>query len=158
MKLFRLAAVGAALALAACASSPAQNLERSNRFLAENARAEGVRATASGLQYRVLRAAADANAVRPRAEDTVSVRYEGRFPDGRQFDASAEPVEFPLNRVIGGWTEGLQLMRVGEQYEFFVPPALAYGERGTSDGAIRPNQALVFRVELLGVARAGAAR
>ncbi|MGE0044413.1 MAG: FKBP-type peptidyl-prolyl cis-trans isomerase [Hyphomonadaceae bacterium] len=148
--------LAAALALSACASapSPEENLARSNAFLAENARAEGVQTTASGLQYRVVRAASDADAIRPRAEDIVSVRYRGTFPNGREFDSSTDPIEFPLNRVIRGWTEGVALMRVGEEYDFFIPPALAYGERGTGDGTIPPNQALVFRVELLGVTRA----
>lgn len=136
--------------LAACATaSPAQNAAQSQQFLAENARAAGVVATPSGLQYRVVTAVT--GGARPRATDLVTVRYEGRFPNGRVFDSASEPVEFPLNRVIRGWTEGLQLMRPGETYEFYVPPALGYGERGTADGTIGPNQALVFRVELISV-------
>ena len=136
-------------ALCACASTPEDNLARSAAFLRRNARAAGVRVTTTGLQYRVVTGVADG--VHPRATDFVTVRYEGRFPDGREFDSSTDPIEFRLNRVIRGWTEGLQLMSPGETYEFFIPPSLAYGERGTGNGTIPPNQVLVFRVELISV-------
>ncbi|NWG54886.1 MAG: FKBP-type peptidyl-prolyl cis-trans isomerase [Hydrogenophilaceae bacterium] len=149
----------AASALAGCASKPMTPEERaaeSVRFLAANARREDVLATPSGLQYRVLRAVRT-TAPAPTAADAVRVHYEGRLPDGTVFDSSyerGEPAEFALARVIAGWTEGLQLMRPGEMYEFFVPPALAYGERGAG-GVIPPNQALIFKVELIEVLAAG---
>jgi FKBP-type peptidyl-prolyl cis-trans isomerase len=153
MRLTRRSALAGVLALAACASKPLTPEERaaeSARFLAANARRAGVTTTASGLQYRVMRAVQD-DAARPTARDTVRVHYEGRLPDGEVFDSSyarGAPAAFELARVIDGWTEGLQLMRPGEMYEFFIPPALAYGERGAG-GVIAPNQALVFKVELI---------
>lgn len=155
MRLTRRSALAGALALAACASKPLTPEERaaeSARFLAANARRAGVTTTASGLQYRVMRAV-QGDAACPTASDTVRVHYEGRLPDGAVFDSSYErgaPAEFELARVIEGWSEGLQLMRPGEMYEFFIPPALAYGERGAGD-VIAPNQALVFKVELIEV-------
>ncbi|MBI1188200.1 MAG: FKBP-type peptidyl-prolyl cis-trans isomerase [Alphaproteobacteria bacterium] len=155
MQLTRRAALLGAVAAAACASrsmTPEERAAESARFLAENAMRAGVTTTASGLQYRVLRAAAT-DAARPAAHDTVVVHYEGRLPDGAVFDSSyerGEPATFALARVIDVWTEGVALMRPGEMYEFFVPPALAYGARGAG-GVIPPNQALVFKVELIAV-------
>ncbi|MGE0830068.1 MAG: FKBP-type peptidyl-prolyl cis-trans isomerase [Hyphomonadaceae bacterium] len=159
MNLRRSAFLMGALALGACAArvlTPAEQAAASSAFLARNARAAGVRTTASGLQYRVLRTGA-LEAARPTALDVVIVHYEGRFPPpGRRvFDSSYArnaPEEFPLGRVIAGWTEGLQLMRVGEIYEFFIPPDLAYGAEGAG-ADVPPNAALIFRVELLGLKR-----
>ena len=123
------------------------NLESGEAFLAENAKKDGVTVTASGLQYRVItEGAGDA----PKATDTVKVHYEGRLISGDVFDSSiarGEPVSFPLDGVISGWSEGVQLMKVGSKFEFTIPSALAYGPSGT--GPIPPNSVLVFDVELL---------
>lgn len=120
------------------------------QFLAENAKREGVKTTASGLQYEVLEATIGQ---KPKATDTVRVHYEGTLIDGTVFDSSykrGESIAFPLNGVIKGWTEGLQLMSVGSKYKFFIPYQLAYGERGAG-GSIPPYAALIFTVELLGI-------
>ena len=123
------------------------NLKSGEAFLAENAKKDGVTVTASGLQYRVItEGAGDA----PKATDTVKVHYEGRLISGDVFDSSiarGEPVSFPLNGVIPGWSEGVQLMKVGSKFEFTIPSALAYGPSGT--GPIPPNSVLVFDVEVL---------
>ena len=123
------------------------NLKAGEAVLAENAKKDGVTVTASGLQYRVItEGAGDA----PKATDTVKVHYEGRLISGDVFDSSiarGEPVSFPLNGVIPGWSEGVQLMKVGSKFEFTIPSALAYGPSGT--GPIPPNSVLVFDVELL---------
>ena len=119
-------------------------------FLAENAKREGVKVTASGLQYEVLEATIGQ---KPKATDKVKVHYEGTLIDGTVFDSSyrrGEPITFPLNGVIAGWTEGLQLMSVGSKYKFFIPYQLAYGERGAGQ-SIPPYAALIFTVELLGI-------
>ena len=120
------------------------------KFLAENAKREGVQVTASGLQYEVLEATIGQ---KPKATDTVKVHYEGTLIDGTVFDSSykrGESISFPLNGVIKGWTEGLQLMAVGSKYKFFIPYQLAYGERGAGQ-QIPPYAALIFTVELLGI-------
>ncbi len=120
------------------------------KFLEENKAKEGVKTTASGLQYEVITAAEGA---KPKATDTVTVHYHGTLLDGTVFDSSVErgePTEFPLNRVIPGWTEGVQLMSVGEKYRFFIPYDLAYGERGAG-ADIKPFSTLIFEVELLGI-------
>ena len=124
--------------------------EEGERFLAENAKREGVKVTASGLQYEVLEATLGQ---KPKATDTVKVHYEGTLIDGTVFDSSykrGESIEFPLNGVIKGWTEGLQLMSIGSKFKFFIPYQLAYGERGAG-GSIPPYAALIFTVELLGI-------
>ncbi|MBR6118283.1 MAG: FKBP-type peptidyl-prolyl cis-trans isomerase [Paludibacteraceae bacterium] len=120
------------------------------KFLAENAKREGVKVTASGLQYEVLEPSLGQ---KPKATDTVRVHYEGTLIDGTVFDSSykrGESISFPLNGVIKGWTEGLQLMSVGSKYKFFIPYQLAYGERGAG-ASIPPYAALIFTVELLGI-------
>jgi FKBP-type peptidyl-prolyl cis-trans isomerase len=119
-------------------------------FLEENSKKEGVTTTASGLQYKVIQPGTGA---RPKATDTVNVHYKGTFLDGKTFDSSydrGQPISFPLNGVIAGWTEGVQLMPVGATYEFYIPSHLAYGERGAG-GVIPPNSTLIFVVELLGI-------
>ena len=124
--------------------------EAEEKFLAENARKEGVVKTASGLQYQVLK---DASGRKPTRDDVVRVHYEGRLLNGNVFDSSIarnEPAEFPLGQVIPGWTEGVQLMSVGAKYRFFIPAALAYGERGAGD-AVPPHSTLIFDVELLAI-------
>ncbi|MBO5618890.1 MAG: FKBP-type peptidyl-prolyl cis-trans isomerase [Paludibacteraceae bacterium] len=120
------------------------------KFLAENAKREGVKVTASGLQYEILEPSLGQ---KPKATDTVRVHYEGTLIDGTVFDSSykrGESITFPLNGVIKGWTEGLQLMSIGSKYKFFIPYQLAYGERGAGQ-SIPPYAALIFTVELLGI-------
>lgn len=134
----------------------ASNKTAGEAFLAENAKKEGVKTTASGLQYKVITEGEGAN---PKATDTVTVNYEGKLIDGKVFDSSyerGEPIEFPLNQVIPGWTEGVQLMKPGAKYEFFIPSDLAYGEAGNPE--IEPNSVLIFTVELLTKEQAEAAR
>lgn len=120
------------------------------QFLADNAKKDGVVTLASGLQYTVL---TEGNGRSPKATDTVKCHYEGTLTDGTVFDSSyrrGEPAEFPLNGVIAGWTEGLQLMKEGAKYRFFIPYTLAYGERGAGQ-SIPPFSALIFDVELIEV-------
>jgi FKBP-type peptidyl-prolyl cis-trans isomerase len=126
------------------------NLAEGKAFLLENGRKGGVVTTSSGLQYEVI---TEGGGTKPGPADMVRVNYEGTFLNGVVFDSSYEresPVEFNLNEVIRGWTEGLQLMSEGSEYRFFIPADLAYGEKG-SQGGIPPNSALIFRVELLSV-------
>ena len=127
-----------------------KNLTQGKTFLAENKTKEGVITTDSGLQYKVLHKGE--GTVHPKASDTVKVHYHGTLIDGTVFDSSVdrgEPISFPLNRVIKGWTEGLQLMTVGDKFRFFIPANLAYGNRST--GKIGGNSVLIFDVELLGI-------
>lgn len=127
----------------------AENQERGEAFLAENAAREDVNVTLSGLQYQVIEAG---EGEKPEATDTVTVHYTGRLLDGTVFDSSVErgePVEFPLNQVIPGWTEGVQLMSPGAKYRFWIPAELAYGENAPPQ--IGPNQVLDFEVELIQV-------
>ncbi|HLP06215.1 MAG TPA: FKBP-type peptidyl-prolyl cis-trans isomerase [Paludibacter sp.] len=119
------------------------------KFLAENKTKPGVHTTASGLQYEIL---TPAEGPKPQATDSVKVHYQGTLLDGTKFDSSidrGQPITFPLNQVIPGWTEGVQLMSVGSKYKFYVPYNLGYGEKG-AQGAIPPYATLVFEVELLG--------
>lgn len=120
------------------------------QFLAENAKKDGIQVTASGLQYEVI---TEGSGEKPSASSTVSTHYHGTLIDGTVFDSSVQrgqPAEFPVNRVIAGWTEALQMMNVGSKWRLFVPYQLAYGERGAG-GAIGPYQALIFEVELLSI-------
>lgn len=120
------------------------------KFLAENGKKEGVITTASGLQYQVL---CEGNGQSPKATDTVECHYEGTLIDGTKFDSSydrGQTATFPLNQVIAGWTEGLQLMKEGGKYRFFIPYELGYGERGAG-ASIPPFSTLVFDVELVSV-------
>ena len=124
--------------------------EEGEKFLAENAKKEGVVVLESGLQYTVLTPAVGQ---KPTAADTVRCHYEGRLTNGTVFDSSyrrGEPATFPLRGVIAGWTEGLQHMAIGAKYRFFIPYNLAYGAQGAG-GQIPPYAALVFDVELLGI-------
>ena len=124
--------------------------EAGENFLAENAKREGVKVTETGLQYEVL---TPALGIKPTAEQTVEVVYEGKMIDGTVFDSSyrrGEPASFPLQGVIRGWTEGLQLMSIGSKFRFFIPFDLAYGAQGAG-GSIPPYAALIFDVELLGI-------
>lgn len=122
------------------------------RFLAENSKKEGVKVTASGLQYIVDK---EGEGAQPSAEDEVTVHYTGKLLDGTVFDSSVsrgEPATFPLNRVIPGWTEGVQLMKEGGKYTFFIPSDLAYGPQGVPN-AIPPHSTLIFEVELIKVVK-----
>ena len=124
--------------------------EAGENFLAENAKREGVKVTETGLQYEVL---TPALGIKPTPTDTVTCHYEGRLIDGTVFDSSyrrGEPASFPLQGVIRGWTEGLQLMSIGSKYRFFIPFDLAYGAQGAG-GSIPPYAALIFDVELIGI-------
>ena len=128
----------------------AENREDGKVFLAANSERPDVIETGSGLQYQVLRAG---DGPKPTARNTVKVHYLGTLIDGTKFDSSydrGEPAVFPLNRVISGWTEGLQLMSVGSKYRLFLPSNLAYGSKGAGD-LIGPNATLIFEVELLGI-------
>lgn len=127
----------------------AKNSAEGQAFLAANKAKEGVKTTESGLQYKVVTMGTGA---KPAATDTVKVHYRGTLLDGTEFDSSYsrnEPITFALNRVIPGWTEGVQLMPVGSKFEFFIPSELAYGEAG--GGPIPPNSTLKFEVELLDI-------
>ncbi len=125
------------------------NLTLGREFLAENAKNDSVVQTESGLQYMVLK---EGTGAKPGPTDNVTVHYTGRLLDGTVFDSSVdgEPATFPLNRVIPGWTEGLQLMSEGAKYRLFIPSELAYGENGAGD-KILPNSTLIFDVELIKV-------
>jgi FKBP-type peptidyl-prolyl cis-trans isomerase FklB len=126
----------------------AANAKAGEAFLAENAKKEGVKTTASGLQYKVN---ASGKGKTPKATDTVSVNYKGTLISGKVFDEShGEPVTFPVNRVIPGWTEALQLMKEGDKWTLYIPAKLAYGEDSPSP-EIPPNSVLVFDVELVSV-------
>jgi len=133
-----------------------KNQADGEKYLVENKKKEGVKTTASGLQYKSLKEGAGPQ---PKASDTVTVNYRGTLIDGTEFDSSykrGEPATFPLNGVIKGWTEGLQLMKKGSKFQFVIPPGLAYGERAVG-ADIGPNSTLVFDVELLDVKPAEAA-
>ncbi|WEK35071.1 MAG: FKBP-type peptidyl-prolyl cis-trans isomerase [Candidatus Pseudobacter hemicellulosilyticus] len=128
----------------------AANLKAGQDFLAENKNRPGVVALPSGLQYEVI---TEGSGPKPSASNKVTCHYHGTLIDGTVFDSSVlrgQPATFPLNMVIKGWTEGLQLMGQGSKWRFFIPAALGYGERQVS-AQIGPNSALVFEVELLGI-------
>lgn len=143
----------AALFAFALVATPVAGWAESNpekEYLMENAEKDGVVTTASGLQYRVLR---EGSGKQPGATDTVVVHYRGTLIDGSRFDSSydrGEPARFPLDQVIAGWTEGLQLMREGAKYELTIPSDLGYGDRGFP-GAIPGGATLIFEIELLEV-------
>lgn len=125
-------------------------MQEGKAFLTKNKKKKGVTTTASGLQYEVI---AMGDGPKPRATDTVEVHYRGTLLDGTEFDSSyrrGQTATFPLNGVIRGWTEGVQLMPVGSKFRFFIPPELAYGARGAGT-AIGPNATLIFEVELLDI-------
>lgn len=125
------------------------NLEKGQKFLAENAKKEGVKELVDGIQYKVIK---EGNGAKPAETDVVKVHYKGTLIDGTEFDSSikrGEPAEFPLNRVISGWTKSLKEMPVGSKWEIYIPAEQAYGQRGS--GPIGPNETLIFEVELLDI-------
>src|SRR5438105_5794059 len=126
-----------------------KNQGDSDKFLTENKSREGVKTTTSGLQYKVLK---EGTGAQPKASDTVTVNYRGTLLDGTEFDSSykrGQPATFPVGGVIKGWTEALQLMKVGSKFQLFIPANLAYGEQGRPE--IPPNSVLIFEVELMDV-------
>jgi len=126
------------------------NLEKGKAFLDENRKKQGIVETASGLQYRIVE---EGTGKTPGAADTVETHYEGKTIDGKIFDSSIKrgtPITFPVNGVIGGWQEALQLMKEGAKYELFIPHNLAYGPNG-SGSAIGPYETLIFDIELISV-------
>lgn len=123
--------------------------EAGKKFLEENSKRDGVKTTASGLQYEVIK---EGSGAKPTVQDKVKVHYHGTLIDGKVFDSSVDrgqPISFALGQVIKGWQEGLQLMSIGSKYKLFIPYELAYGERGT--GGIPGYSTLIFEVELLGI-------
>jgi FKBP-type peptidyl-prolyl cis-trans isomerase FklB len=157
MKLFSLLTLTLALGLfAGCSANenkPAASGAASNdgeAFLAANAKKEGVLTTASGLEYKVIKSGTGES---PKPDDKVKVHYHGTLIDGTVFDSSVqrgEPIVFPVGAVIPGWVEALQLMKVGDKWQLFIPAKLAYGEQSPTP-AIPPNSVLIFEVELLGI-------
>jgi len=140
--------IGITMFSMANATSPEENQAAGEAFLAENATKENIVTTASGLQYEIL---VEGEGASPSSSTSVTVHYKGTSLDGKEFDSSYSrnaPATFPLNRVIAGWTEGLQLMNAGAKYRFFIPSELAYGQRGAG-ADIGPNATLIFEVELL---------
>jgi FKBP-type peptidyl-prolyl cis-trans isomerase len=134
-----------------------KNAAEAEKFLADNKTKEGVKTTSSGLQYKALK---EGNGAQPKSSDTVTVNYRGTLIDGTEFDSSykrGQPATFPVGGVIKGWTEALQLMKVGSKFQLFIPANLAYGEQGRP--GIPPNATLIFEVELMDVksAQAGSA-
>ena len=136
--------------IAASKEAAEKNKAEGEKFLEENKKKDGVKTTASGLQYKVLK---EGSGAEPKETDTVVTNYRGTLIDGTEFDSSYkrnEPATFPVNRVIKGWTEALQLMKPGAKYQLFIPASLAYGERGAGQ-TIGPNATLIFDVELLSI-------
>jgi len=130
------------------AQDTSSNLIKGQAFLKENAIKPGVHSTPSGLQYKII---SEGHGKTPKATDTVRVNYRGTTIDGTEFDSSYkrnEPIEFPLNGVIPGWTEGVQLMKEGGKIQLFIPSNLAYGSQGAG-GVIPPDSTLIFDIELL---------
>jgi len=128
-----------------------KNKKQGEAFLAENKKKEGVKTLPSGLQYKVIKAG---KGKKPKATDTVTTHYRGTLIDGTEFDSSisrGKPASFPVNGVIPGWTEALQLMEEGAKWQLFIPSNLAYGERGTPGGPIGPNATLIFDIELISI-------
>jgi FKBP-type peptidyl-prolyl cis-trans isomerase len=145
--------IGLTMFSMANATTPDENKAAGVAFLAENAKKTNIVTTASGLQYEVLTKGTGAKS--PTATDTVTVHYRGTTLDGKEFDSSysrGEPASFPLNRVIAGWTEGVQLMKEGDKFRFYIPSDLAYGSEGAGR-LIGPNSTLVFDVELIKIGK-----
>jgi FKBP-type peptidyl-prolyl cis-trans isomerase FkpA len=144
MRLMSIAALAAALTVATAAVANPQT-----DYLTANAKKAGVKVVAGGLQYRVIKTGKGA---KPKADDCATVNYKGSFIDGKVFDQThGAPATFPVNRVIPGWTEALQLMQPGDEWELTIPSTLGYGDRGTPGGPIPGGATLVFDVQLLSV-------
>jgi FKBP-type peptidyl-prolyl cis-trans isomerase len=142
--------IGFTLFSIANATTPEESKQAGVAFMAKNAKKDKVITTASGLQYQILVAG---KGISPKATDKVTVHYKGTLLNGSEFDSSyshGAPVTFPLDGVIKGWTEGVQLMKEGAKYRFFIPPELAYGEQGAGR-AVGPNETLIFEVHLIKV-------
>jgi peptidylprolyl isomerase/FKBP-type peptidyl-prolyl cis-trans isomerase FklB len=147
--------VSAALVLTGCARAAPPAAAASAEFLAKNAKAPGVKVTASGLQYKVL-TSGPADGVPPGPSDEVKVNYEGKLIDGTVFDSSyqrGEPAVLSVDRVIPAWTEALQLMKPGDTWMIYAPATLAYGDEGAGEGKIPGGAALIFKIELISVQR-----
>lgn len=132
-------------------SQAKDNKKKAQEFLAKHKKKEGVKVTESGLQYKVIK---EGSGPSPSATDSVKVNYKGTLLSGKVFDSSykrGQPAVFPLDKVIKGWTEGIQLMKEGATYKFWVPPALGYGTKTRPGSPIGPNELLIFKVELLDV-------
>ncbi len=132
-----------------------ENLEKGKEFLAANAKKEGVKELTDGIQYKVIK---EGNGAKPLETDVVKVHYRGTLIDGTEFDSSikrGEPAQFPLNRVISGWTKAVKEMPVGSKWEIYIPADQAYGHRGS--GPIGPNETLIFEIELLDIVTPDAA-
>jgi len=145
------AAFAAFILTTSCDAQSNNPIEKAEKFLMENKAKEGVKTLPSGLQYKVIK---DGDGKTPKLTDTVVTHYRGTLLDGSEFDSSYkrnEPATFPVSGVIKGWTEALQLMKEGAKWILYVPPKLAYGERGTPGGPIGPNETLIFEIELLKV-------
>ena len=143
-------ALAAIFLTTACPAQTSTPTEKAEKFLMENKAKDGVKTLPSGLQYKVIK---EGTGKTPKASDTVVTHYRGTLLDGKEFDSSYkrnEPAEFPVGGVIKGWTEALQLMKVGDKYEVVIPAELGYGARGAGE-VIPPNSTLIFEVELLGV-------
>ena len=128
-----------------------KNKKEGEAFLAENKKKEGVKTQPDGLQYKVIK---EGTGKKPALTDTVTANYRGTLVNGTEFDSSyrrGTPASFPVNGVIPGWTEALQMMKEGSKWQLFIPSNLAYGERGTPNGAIGPHAVLIFEVELVSV-------
>lgn len=148
-----LASLALLAGLSACAPSKqaAENLDAAAAFMAKNAKARGVKTLPSGVQYKVVKAG-PATGVSPKVVDEVKVHYEGKLLSGLVFDSSFQrgtPATFPLRGLIPAWTEALQLMKPGDEWLLYVPPALGYGAQGA--GPIPPNSVMVFRIQLIDV-------
>ncbi len=150
MRLFSLIGLGLALGFAPLTGMAESALIKGETFLKQNAKVEGVKTLPSGLQIKMI---TEGKGRQPKATDVVVVHYRGRLINGTEFDSSykrGQPAEFPLNRVIKGWTEGLQLLKEGGKAELYIPASLGYGSQGAG-GAIGPDETLIFEVELVSV-------
>ena len=154
MRAILVALAVASLALSACAKDKGPDLAaESKAYMAKNGKAPGVVTLPSGLQYKIVRSGPKTG-LRPQETDEVKVHYEGKLVSGKVFDSSYErgsPVAMPLKALIPAWIEALPLMRPGDEWILYVPPALGYGEEGAGGGEIPPNSTLIFRIELIDV-------
>ena len=150
MRLPSIIGLGFAVAFAPLSVLAQSALIKGETFLKQNAKVEGVKTLPSGLQIKTI---SEGKGRSPKATDTVVVHYKGRLIDGKEFDSSykrGQPAEFPINRVIKGWTEGLQLLKEGGKAELYIPANLGYGSQGAG-GSIGPDETLIFEVELVAI-------